>query len=316
MACCTSTWCRRLCSTRNNLDDGSAQIPVEELEALTGAVDASTKVQISVGHGMTGRDASVDSQVGEQKAELLLGDGAASDRGDVESAGATRHADAHARRVNVKWSIGDWEFFEDNELLHFYHPPSGSRGVLPQAAAEAREEVPLDFPFESFGASWEPERLPPRQDFLLPNTGFSPLAAGSMRSWGARRAGHCWSIKADVAIKGPKEGANTDVAVRKGVMAARNGVWGEVLDDPEKSWEGNLTVTLRWHESRQKERRVDVVKLGPVVAAMSDLVLEGTGGATITNAVIDAMIASAGGDDFAFGNKQDTQDTEMGLVRL
>ena len=58
------------------------------------------------------------------------------------------------------------------------------------------------------------------------------------------------------------------------------------------------------------------MKLGPVVAAMSDLVLEGTGGATITNAVIDAMIASAGGDDFAFGNKQDTQDTEMGLVRL
>ena len=107
------------------------------------------------------------------------------------------------------------------------------------------------------------------------------------------------SEKLSHAEPAPAERMAADTQRVSLVMAARNGVWGEVLDDPEKSWEGNLTVTLRWHESRQKERRVDVVKLGPVVAAMSDLVLEGTRGATITNAVIDAMIASAGGDEFA-----------------
>ena len=64
----------------------------------------------------------------------------------------------------MKWSIGDWEFFEDNELLHFYHPPSGARGVLRHAGTDASDaftELHSQSIFAAFASQYRIGRLDP-----------------------------------------------------------------------------------------------------------------------------------------------------------
>jgi O-acetyl-ADP-ribose deacetylase (regulator of RNase III) len=96
-----------------------------------------------------------------------------------------------------QWHAGDWVLLEKGAQLLIF---SGTtRIALSQGQGPDMKEIELDFPFQSIGASWRPDVLPPDETFASDvQESFSSsneLKIGGTVTWGERmHAKQCWNI--------------------------------------------------------------------------------------------------------------------------
>jgi hypothetical protein len=229
----------------------------------------------------------------------------------------------------MKLRVGGWELFESGGRLLLFHQESGSRGVLAAGEGIAGERIALDFPFESFGASWRPETLPDKSAFVIGRAGFGSLSPGEVRQWGVRRGGHCWNIALATQWIA-KRGAKT-VELARGAVVSAGGRWGKVLSDYYSSV-GIRICKVEWLDGSDETERVPAKTFGSKVFGSRSDLEELTGGVTITSAVVDALKAShkdatqssetnprrseleSGGMKLRLGDREAIAESEMGLV--
>ena len=153
-------------------------------------------------------------------------------RGARES-GAASESHTQAATTSFKLRAGGWKIYEHDGGLHLYHQASDARAVLPAAEGDERERCSLDFPFDSFGASWRPEELPQDKTVWAPlNAGFEEMVAGQRYCWGDRRGGHCWNL-AFSSEQGVTVTSGAVAAMKETVETRPFDIFGEEIADAE-----------------------------------------------------------------------------------